>query len=101
MAQSRRNESQCRPGTELERPVEGDRAEVAADSETLLDRLGGQQDTLEPVLGHARLRTECWGALRHGTRRSPRPTRRRTLLHLARPSEAPEAHFASLYFEFI
>jgi hypothetical protein len=99
MAQSRRNDSQRELATELERALDGDRAEIADDDETLLDRLVAMQDTFD--LGHARLRSECWGALRHRTLRRQGPARERTLLHLVRPSEAAEARFTSLSGELI
>ena len=101
MAQWRRDESQRRPGAEPERAVDDERAAIAAidEDELLFDSVAAIAEYLD--LGHARLRSECWGALRHRTRRRQGPARERTLLHLVRPSEAAEARFTSLSGELI
>ena len=52
-------------------------------------------------LGHARLRSECWAALRPSALRLPRRARKRTRLHLTRPSAPAEARFTSRQAEFL
>jgi hypothetical protein len=70
------------------------------------------QETLN--IGHAGLRNECWpgtsapgwgsgrsesAAERHAALRLPRPARKRTPLHRARPSQVAEARFTSGDYE--
>ena len=71
----------------------------------------------EPLnLGHAALRSECWGVTsatasasyfsgspgpREATVRLPRPGRKRTPLHRLRPSQWAEARFTSQDFEIL
>jgi hypothetical protein len=99
MAQSRRNESRRQLVTEVERATQDDRARIPGDKETLLDHLGAVQESLD--LGHACLRSACWAALRHSALRLPRPARKRTPWHVARPSAAAEARFTPPQAEFI
>src|SRR5690349_18682082 len=98
MTQSRRKGSRSQFVTELECALHEDRAQVAGDNETRLDRLA-TQESLD--LGHAHLRTECWAGARHGTLRLARTARQRTPLHLARASVAADARFTPSRCEFI
>ena len=95
MAPSRRKESIGQLVTELECAFHDDPEQIPGDDEMLLDHLG-PQESLD--LGHARLRSECWGG---NALRSARPQRQRTPLHLARSSAAAEAHFTSGQSEFL
>ena len=98
MAHSKPNEPQRPLAGELaeELCAAPKRLEIASDDGALPDRHITIPEALD--LGHARLRNECWSALR---KRSRRRARRRTLLHLVRPSEAADARFISAYSEFI
>jgi hypothetical protein len=98
MAQSRRKESRSQFVTELECALHEDRAQIAGDNETRLDR-PATEESLD--LGHAHLRSECWAAARHGTLRLARTARQRTPLHLARPPAAADARFTPSRCEFI
>ena len=101
MAQSRRDESQRPRGAEPERAVDDDRAAIAAidEEEWLFDPVAAIPEYLD--LGHARLRNECWAPVRCGAQRSARPARKRSRLHLARPSAAAEARFIPEDGEFL
>jgi hypothetical protein len=101
MAQSRRDESQRPPGAEPERVVDDDRAEIAVidEDEWLFDSVAAIAEYLD--LGHARLRSECWAPVRCGALRSGRRSRKRSRLHLARPSAAAEARFIPEDGEFL
>ena len=101
MAQSRRDESQRPLGPEPERAVDDDHAEIAVidEGQWLFDPVAAVAEYLD--LGHARLRNECWAPVRCGARRSVRPARKRSPLHLARPSAAAEARFIPEGGEFL
>lgn len=101
MAQSRRDEPQRPPGAEPERAVDDDRAAIAAFNEEqwLFDSVAAIPEYLD--LGHARLRNECWAPVRCGAQRWARPARKRSALHLARPSAAAEARFIPEDGEFL
>jgi hypothetical protein len=101
MAQSRRDESQRPLAAEPERAVDDDRAAIAVidEDEWLFDPLAANAEYLD--LGHARLRSECWAPVRCGAQRSARPSRKRSRLHLARPSAVAEARFIPEHGEFL
>lgn len=101
MAQSRRDESQRPPGAEPERAVDDDRVAIAVidEDEWLFDSVAAIPEYLD--LGHARLRNECWAPIRCGAQRSARPVRKRSPLHLQRPSAAAEARFTADDGEFL
>ena len=97
MARSTQNDPERQLLPELESALQ-ERADDMPPQDHALGPLDPAQEPLN--IGHACLRSVCWGALREGMRRL-RPARKRTLLHGSRPPQAAEARFTSDVYEFI
>jgi hypothetical protein len=114
MPRSTQKDPHRQSAPEVERALQDDRAEVVGCNESPFGPSGAAQETLN--IGHARLRSECWPGTsaarwgsgrsesaegRHAALRLPRPARKRTPLHRARPAQVAEARFTSHDYEFL
>jgi hypothetical protein len=97
MARSTQKDPERQLAPEVESALH-DRAEIVQPQDRPFGRSVPAQETLN--IGHAGLRSECWGALQQATRRLRRLPRKRTPLHCSRPSHVAEARFTSEAYEF-